>query len=147
AAELFEVADQAAPSPEARRSAIRNHRAAGQLARAATLSAEALERYPDDAETRALAEEILSEARAQLGALNVTCAPECALALDGRAAGRGTAIRLFVDPGAHRVQETWPERGEETREIEVQAGASSELSLSAPEPDVTEPEVTGPEVT
>lgn len=140
AAELFEVADQAAPSPEALRSAIRNRRAADQLARAATLSLEALDRYPDDEDTRRLAEETLAEAQARLGALRVTCTPECALALDGRAAGRGTTLRLFVEPGPHRVRATWPERGEEARVIELEAGAESELALAAPEPEATEPE-------
>lgn len=138
AAELFEVADQAAPSPEALRSAIRNHRAAAQLARAATLSVRAIERYPEDAETRALAEETLAEAQAQLGALHVACDPACAITIDGRAAGEGTAIHLFVDAGAHRVGASWPERGEATREIEVTPGSSTDVRLAPPEP---EPEV------
>ncbi|MBK6528272.1 MAG: hypothetical protein IPF99_01385 [Deltaproteobacteria bacterium] len=38
AAEFFEIADHAAPSPAALRSAIRSHQAAGHAVRAATLS-------------------------------------------------------------------------------------------------------------
>jgi tungstate transport system substrate-binding protein len=38
AAELFELADRAAPSPAALRSALRNHQAAGRTARAASLA-------------------------------------------------------------------------------------------------------------
>jgi hypothetical protein len=85
AADLFEIADRAAPSPAALRSTIRNHRAAGQSARAATLSAEASTRYPDDAETSALATETLTALAPSLGHVSLRCASECTVTLDGRA--------------------------------------------------------------
>lgn len=142
AAELFEVADQSAPSAPARRSAIRNHRAAEQHARAATLAAEALTAYPEDAETRALAEEVLAELRPALGRVDVRCESSCALALDGRAAWHEpvTTLELYVDPGAHRLVASFSEGGDDEREITLEAGASESVAfapsaVAQPEPD------------
>lgn len=142
AAALFEVADHMAPSPEALRGAIRSHRAAGHLARAATLSVAALERYPEDEETRALAGETLSEARERLGALHVTCPEACAVTLDGRPVGRGTSVLLFVEPGEHRVVASWADGAEAARAVEIEAGTSTDLhlALAAPEPPAPAPE-------
>jgi hypothetical protein len=62
AADLFELADRLAQSPEALRSAIRMHIAAGNRARAANLGEQAQARYPDDAATTAVANEAMSAA-------------------------------------------------------------------------------------
>ncbi len=146
AAVLFEVADQAAPSPEALRGAIRNHGAAGHFARAATLSVAALERYPDDAEARALAERTLSEVRERIGALHVTCPEACAVTLDARPVGRGTAVHLFVEPGEHRVVASFADGGEAARAVEIEAGTSTDLhlALAAPEPPAPAPAPVAP---
>lgn len=151
AAELFDVADRSAPSPEALRSAIRNYRAATRIARAATLSGRALERYPDDVETRALAEEVLADAAPSLARVEVRCEPACALAVDGRAAWHEdvTELALFIAPGSHRLAASWPDGQDLVRELELRAGASEVLSLAPPERAVEPlaPEPRAPEVT
>jgi hypothetical protein len=138
AADLFELADRSAPNAAALRSAIRNHRAAGQLARAATLALVARERHTDDAETSALADEIIAEAGTALGRVRVACEPACSLALDGRALRESAAetFDAFVDPGAHRIGASWPEREHVVREIAVAAGTEQRVELVAPEPTV-----------
>lgn len=153
AAELFDVADRSAPSPEALRSAIRNYRAATRMARAATLSARALERYPDDVETRGLAEEVLAEAAPVLGRVQVQCEPACALTVDGRAAWHEEIreLALFVAPGTHRLAASWSEGGDVSRELELRAGTSEVVSLTplerATEPAEPEPQSPALEVT
>ena len=109
AADLFELADRSAPNPAALRSAIRNRRAASQTARAATLAAEAIARYPDDVETHALATETLAELSPSLAAVHVSCTPACSLAIDGRAAHDRALERfeIFVEPGSHELAASW----------------------------------------
>ena len=142
AADLFEIADRSAPSPAALRSAIRNHRAAHQSARAATLAAEAQSRYPEDAETRALAEETLSALTPTLGHVGVRCASECSVTLDGRAlvSHAITAYDVYVDPGEHTVVGSWGGEGVDRQTFDVQAAQEITLELVAPAP-VAEPVV------
>lgn len=150
AADMFELADRSAPSAAALRSAIRNRRAAGHLARAATLARDAQRRYPADTDTAALAAEVLAEATPRLASIRVTCAPACSLAIDRRAAGpaASTTFELFVDPGARTVVASWSGREPVTRTIDAVAGAEQTLALEAPaiaEPEpVTEPEPDAP---
>jgi hypothetical protein len=59
AAELFELADRAAPSPAALRSALRNHQAASHTARAASLALLARDRDAADAQSAQLAAAVL----------------------------------------------------------------------------------------
>lgn len=135
AAELFELADDTAPNPAALRSSIRMRRAAGHDARAATLAAEALARYPEDAETRALAEETIGALSATLGVVHLRCEPACTASIDGRAAHEheGPEVSLYVSPGAHTLVGAWTGRDTVTERFEVAAGATVELSLTAPE--------------
>ncbi len=145
AAALFELADQAAPSPQALRSAIRNHRAAGQLARAATLSLAALRRYAEEPETTTLAHEVLGTARETLGRMQVRCEPACSLAVDGRAAAPEalTTYDGFHEPGERTISATWPDRPSVSRGVALAIGEITEVSLEAPalpEPAVEEPE-------
>src|ERR1051325_5385040 len=57
----FENADRDAPSPEALQSAIRARKEAGHTARASTLAALALSRYPNDKNFGDYARQVLSE--------------------------------------------------------------------------------------
>lgn len=147
AAELFELADQAAPSPPALRSAIRNHRHAGQSARAATLSARAMARYPDDAETVELAREVLDATRTELAHLVVDCEPACSLIVAGRAtmAGASPRIELYVEPGEREIVASWSGGAEERREVALEAGGAVALSLRAPEAPPEPPPEVSPE--
>lgn len=142
AADLFELADRSAPSAAALRSAIRNHRAAGQLARAATLALVATRRHPEDAETTALAREVIAAATPALARLRVRCAPECAVAVDGRAIGASAAdeIEAFLDPGERALTASWAGRDPVRQVIALEAGGARELSLEAPPERAAEPE-------
>lgn len=143
AADLFEIADRSAPNPAALRSAIRNHRAASQPARAATLAAEAQARYPDDAETSALAAETIATLGPTLGRVSVRCATPCSLTLDGRAAVEHLieAYEVFVEPGEHTLVASWHGAGTERRSVEAHAGEASTIELAAPAvADATPPE-------
>ncbi len=134
AADLFELADRSAPNAVALRSAIRNRRAASQASGAATLAAEALTRYPDDAETHALAEETLAELAPTLAALHVTCAPACSLSLDGRAANDRALERfdLYVAPGEHEVAASWGSGAPLTRALSAVAAQEESFAFEAP---------------
>ena len=151
AADMFELADRLAASAPALRSAIRNHLAAGNHVRAATLALVALDRYATDATTRQVADEALQHAQT-LARLIVTCREPCALTVDGGAAVTSPveSLELFVEPGAHTVRAVWDGREPVTREVTGQAGSTVRLEIEAPaaaEPEpVVEPEpVAAPE--
>lgn len=135
AAEAFELADDSSPSAAALRSAIRNRQAAGHAARAATLAAEAITRYPDDTETRTLADAVLTELRPGLGELHLHCAVACSVSIDGRSVNEhpGESFDLFVDAGSHHVVASWAGREPVARDFDAAAGATQTLELEAPE--------------
>jgi hypothetical protein len=81
AASHFEAADAAVPNPKALRLAIKSRAEAGQAARAATLSAYAIENYPSDAETVSVAKETLAKLKPSLQEVKVSCASPCILAV------------------------------------------------------------------
>ncbi|MEM6958989.1 MAG: hypothetical protein AAF645_25130 [Myxococcota bacterium] len=155
AAELFEIAFRAAPAPAAIRAAIRNHQAAGELPRAATLSQIAASTYPSDTETIELTGRVLAEADASLGRLDVRCAAPCAVAVNGQLATTRDVERLlvYVQPGAHRVAASF-DGSEATEDVTVEAGAVQAVQLAPsetpreetgpPAPDVVPPSVVAP---
>ena len=139
AAELFELANDSAPSAEALRSVIRNRRASGAYAQAATAALDAMTRYPSDATSVQLANEILTELGGRLGLLQLVCEPACVATVDGRSMGRVAFTRrgLFVDPGDHAVRAEWPDHPATERTVAAVAGQTHELRLerpAAPEP-------------
>lgn len=142
AAELFELAYDAAPSPAALRSAIRNHLAAGELPRAATLSLVGLVRHASDSRTRTLAQQTLEELEPQLGRIVLRCSEPCVGSVDGIlvATEAATERTFFVEPGTHRIGATWVGRPDVEQSTAVSAGASVELSAMAP-PAAAEPEL------
>jgi hypothetical protein len=134
AAELFEIADQAVPSPAAVRSAIRMRGAAGQEVRAATLALQAIQRYAEDGETRAVAETAIGRFGPRLTRIRLSCTEPCTATLDGALVGAGSfaSLEFFVTPGAHVVKASWPGRPAITESLESSAGQSLEILLSAP---------------
>ncbi len=136
AAELFELADQSAPSPAALRSAIRNRESAGQDVRAATLALRALERYPDDKDTRELAQGALDRLSPKLARVRATCNEPCQLVVDGGlVAAQPVAARdFFVSSGPHTVEAKWPDRPSVSKSVDGVAGAAQEVSFEAPPP-------------
>lgn len=135
AAELFELADSLAPSPEALRSAIRARKAAGQLGSAA-LDAEALrDRYPNDARSKELAEATLALAKQSLVRYEITCRPSnCGLMVDGGAATPEPRERhvLYLEPGKHEVIGTFGKSRTAPQTAEGAAGAQGSLAFDAP---------------
>jgi hypothetical protein len=138
AAELFELADRFAPSAAALRSAIRNHLAAENHVRAASLALSALDRYASDASTRQVADEALRYAP-RLTRLEVHCAEPCAITIDGGAAVTSavSSLEMFVEPGPHTVRAAWPGAEPVTEEVRGDEGAVVRLDIERP---MTEPE-------
>lgn len=143
AAENFEAADGYAPSAKALRLAFVARKAAGQLDRAATLAALAVEKYPEDEATMTDAKEILDEAANALGRVEATCDALGDLLLDGKLVhGKcdGTRV-LYVQPGSHKITASWSKGRTVTKSVTLAAGATDSLSfLEPPEPVETVPE-------
>ena len=106
AAEMYELADELAPSAPALRNAARARRAAGHSATAATLAAQILQRYSNDKESRGVAEAILSELAPKLTQVEVACSEPCTLSIDGKAASStrpNLSHVLYAQPGARTI--------------------------------------------
>jgi hypothetical protein len=133
AAVHFENAFVDAPRAEALRNAIRARRSAKQFARAGTLAELALEQYPSDAATVALAKEALGEAAAKSHSVVVACDPKCGIAADGRSVSLVDARtqRLFLDPGSHELAVSFGPRTKQVK-IDAKAGGKTELSVKPP---------------
>lgn len=143
AASHFENADRDAPLPEALRNAIRARFEAKQLARAATLSAQALERYPKDKVTMKLAKQVLAAADKELYRLELLCTPACTLLIDTKLATQGESEKsvVFIEPGTHSVLAAWSGERSVGEQVIAVAGESRSLSFTAPpeKPKVVEP--------
>jgi hypothetical protein len=139
AAAHFEAADGAVPSPKALRLAIRSRTEAGQLARAATLAAYAIDRYPAETETADTARETLAKHRAALHEVKVSCQSLCILAVQvpgdpprsvhGAANTRWT---VYLEPGESVISGSFVgdlPAGQET--VLAKAGGSSSLRFDA----------------
>ncbi len=135
AAELFELADSLAPTPEALRAAASARRAAGQLGAAASTAEELQRRYPEDAESNKVASEILEQARKKLARYQVSCTPNpCQILLDGgvETATPKDAHVLYVEPGKHEMAAVFGSRKAEPQAIVAKVGTSESLSFEAP---------------
>lgn len=134
AAEMFELADAAAPSPAALRSAIRSHQAAGQRARAASLSLRAQTRDAADPQSVSLATATLAALAPALGRVQVQCAPACTLTLDRRAVAAQPAEQhaFFVEPGERALEVSWGPGRARSRSLNATAGQTADLVLEAP---------------
>jgi hypothetical protein len=142
AARLFELAFDAAPSPAALRSAIRNRRLAGDNARAATLSLQAITTYPADRSTRDLAQEVLDEVQPQLTQLDIACGEPCVVLVDGavESARESRSWRFFVRPGAHTLVARYTTGSAGPQQVDATAGGTLTLAFQAPAAPVTQPE-------
>ena len=135
AAAHFEAADQAVPSSKALRFAIRARTEAKQASRAATLAALALDRYPEDAETKKLATETIEKFGPELHRAEVSCASPCLLAAGTRIVHGEASTRwvVYLDPGSQSIGASFlgkiaaPEQA-----AEALAGSSSEGRFAPP---------------
>lgn len=147
AAEMFELADELAPSAPALRNAARARLAAGHIATAATLAARLLQRYSNDKESRSVAEAILSDLAPKLTQLEITCTEECTLALDGKAASSTrprTSHVLYIQPGARTITATFDGDREAKSQVTATAGTSKRIELVAPPRPEPEAPATAP---
>jgi hypothetical protein len=134
AADLYELADDLAPSAPALRNAARARLAAGHEAMAATLAAELLRRYPSDKESRDVAEAILSKLSPQLAQFDISCDEPCTITLDGKAASAKPRTRhqFFAQPGGRSVGATYDGGRQTTKQVTTVAGQTTTLTLDAP---------------
>lgn len=148
AAEQFESADDYAPSAAALRLAIFARKEAGQLARALTHAALALELYPDNAELTGEAQAVIDESAASFGKVRVSCDEPCELLLNNRIVhGKAASARLlYVEPGSATVRASWSEGRNKSESLTIAAGGEEEISFYAPEiPVAPTPTATGQE--
>jgi hypothetical protein len=134
AASLYELADRISPAPAALRNATRARMAAGQLGAAAVNAEELKRRYPGDADSSALADEVLLEARQKLGRVSAQCSPDCHLVVDGLAASTELkrAHVVYVDPGPHTVVARFESGASATQNTDARAGQPVQLQLLEP---------------
>jgi hypothetical protein len=134
AAQSFELAFSIAPSKEALRSAIRTRQLSKQLARAATLAEVLLTKYPGDAASVRLANEVISEATPKLGRLAVTCSASCTVAVDGLAVSlqAATGHVVYVPAGSQQLEITFESGQAITRGLEIEPGRSVDVPVEAP---------------
>ena len=143
AAEKFEAADEAAPSASALRLAIFARKEAGNIARALTHAALALELYPDNSQLAEEAQTVLDESGAAFAKLTISCDSPCELLLNNRIVhGRArTARTVFMKAGSGSLRASWSEGRTQSEEVVVDAGDQTEVSFYAPElPAETVPE-------
>jgi hypothetical protein len=134
AAVHFENADRDAPSPEALQSAIRARKEAGHTARAATLSALALSRYPADKSLGDYARQLLSESERVLYRVAVACSPDCTLIVDNKVMPFPESANavVYLDPGAHTLIAGWSNNRHKNADVTATAGGANRLSFVAP---------------
>jgi tetratricopeptide (TPR) repeat protein len=138
AAELFELADRIAPTPEALRSATRARNSAGQLTSAAGHAEELLRRYPSDQAARELADKVLATARPTHTRYLLECTEPCTTVVDGLAANV-SALRtqsVYVTPGSHQLVIGF--EGGRSRGLRLQgvAGEARTIQIAPPAPQV-----------
>jgi hypothetical protein len=145
AAAHFENADRDAPSAEALLGAIRSRIAAQQKARAATLAALGLARYPDDKAVGDLARQTIAEAAPSFHKVIISCTPACSFAIDNKVTPypEGTSAVVFVEPGPHAVMAGWSGKRRGTKELTAVPGGQTQIAFSPPaekkDPDVAAP--------
>jgi hypothetical protein len=145
AAELYELADGLAPTPEALRSALRSRKSAGQLGSAAAHAERLLRRYPDDKRSKDLAEATLEESKRKLARVEIQCRPKaCGLVVDG-AAGSAEVLDVhvvYLEPGKHEVNAAFgPDRAVPKVAVS-KAGDRTSLVFDAPVANAGVPRLT-----
>lgn len=129
AASSYEAAHEAVPSAKALRYAIKMRSAAGHGARAATLAAQALDRYPSDDELKKVAEETIEKYEPILHKVAVSCASPCILAVGERVVPGEATTRatVYVDPGSAKVSASFFGGSSDSEAVEGTAGGRSSM--------------------
>jgi len=135
AAEHFESAYETAPNASALRAAMTSRKKGGQLDRAATLAALALELHADDEKLAAEAQELLTIAEEELHRVVVTCDAECSLVAGTSLVLGPPALEriVYLMPGTHEIRASWRgDKGTRSQTVEAEAGGSSEIEFEQP---------------
>jgi hypothetical protein len=134
AAELFELADRIAPTPEALRSATRARLGAGQMALAADDAEALLARYRTDPASRELGEQVLATARPQLTRYTFECSAACTVVVDQIATAVTPAETqvVYVVPGPHDVELGFGD--DNVQSLELTGGAGEERTVKVARP-------------
>jgi hypothetical protein len=134
AAEQFERADSLAGSPTALEYAIRARDKAGQLDRAATLSALVAKRYPDEANLGKIATEVVERARPGLFELSVGCGEPCDLAVGGKIVPGAPDVQrtVYLPAGKQTIRAGFSGDRADSTEVEATAGGQGQVAFDAP---------------
>jgi hypothetical protein len=135
ASDLYELADQLAPSPEALRGAVRMALAAERWAVAAENAVALERRYPDDKKSAELAEQTLARTRPLLNEVAIDCGGvECTVLVDGKSARLEPHAKhvVFVTAGEHRLAGGYPSGTSQEVTIAAQAGGTSNIVFAPP---------------
>jgi len=134
AADLYELADELAPSAPALRNATRARLAAGHLAMAATHAAELIRRYPNDKESRDVGNVVLARIGPQLARLEVACGASCTLLIDGKviASVARDQHTVFSHPGARTVTAVFGDGRKTSSQVTATSTRPLTLRLEAP---------------
>jgi hypothetical protein len=137
AAVHFENADRDAPSPEALQSAVRARKEAGQMARAATLGAWGMARYPNEKAFNDYARPLLTEADKSLHKVAINCTPDCSVVVDNKVMPFPESANtiVYLDPGPHAVVAGWTNNRHRNSDINAIPGGTSKLAFNASNAD------------
>jgi hypothetical protein len=152
ASDLYELADQLAPSAEALRGATRMALSAERWGVAAEHAAALKRRYPDDKKSLELAEQTLERTRPLLNEVTVDCGGvDCTVLVDGKAARLEPQAKhvLFVTAGEHRLAGGYPSGPSQEIAITAEAGGASQVAFTPPvvKSSAAPPPTTAPEKT
>jgi hypothetical protein len=133
----FENADRDAPSPEALQSAMRARKEAGQVARAATLGAWGVSRYPSDKTFGDYARQVLTEADKTLHRVAISCQPDCNVVVDNKVMPfpESANSTVYLEPGPHAVVAGWSSNRHRNSDINAVPGGNSKLVFNAASAD------------
>jgi len=133
----FENADRDAPSPEALQSAMRARKEAGQMARAATLGAWGVSRYPADKTFGDYARQVLTEADKTLHRVAINCQPDCNVVVDNKVMPfpESPSSTVYLEPGPHAVVAAWSNNRHRNSDVAAVPGGTSKLVFSAASAD------------
>ena len=133
----FENADRDAPSPEALQSAMRARKEAGQVARAATLGAWGVSRYPSDKPFGDYARQVLTEADKTLHRVAISCQPDCNVVVDNKVMPfpESANSTVYLEPGPHAVVAGWSNNRHRNSDINAVPGGNSKLVFNAASAD------------
>ncbi len=137
AAHWFETANRLAPSAAALMQAIRANDRAGNEMRSASLALRLSDDYPEEEQAIRATRQILADAQSRYFLVVVNCNEECAIEVNGALEEHN---RFFVEPGRRVTVTAEFPGGRLTEEVGGEAGASDEVSFTAPPPPPDQPE-------